>query len=99
MANYGSIEGIPMGDAKLRVITMKNTGSWLAPKNDLQKQDFLRKANELSVSQEHIKGSPLFSTAEMTLAKSMQKMPLLEVTIIPRQLKQNRERQSTLLEV
>lgn len=58
IANYGSIEGIPMGDAKLRVLTMKNTGSWLAPKNDSQKQDFLRKANELSVSQEHIKCSP-----------------------------------------
>jgi hypothetical protein len=58
MANYGSIEGIPMGDAKLRVITMNNTGSWLAPKNDAQKQDFLRKANEFSISQEDIKGRP-----------------------------------------
>jgi hypothetical protein len=58
MANYGSIEGIPMGDAKLRVKTMKNTGSWLAPKNEVQKQDFLRKANEFSFCQEDIKGRP-----------------------------------------
>ena len=55
------LERIPMGDAKLRLLAMKNPGSWLAPKNDTQKQDFLRKANALALSPDHIKCSqPIF---------------------------------------
>jgi hypothetical protein len=58
MANYGSIEGIPMGHAKLRELTMKNAGSWHAPQTDLQKQEFVRTAKQFSVPEVHIKGSP-----------------------------------------
>ena len=55
------LERIPMGEAKLRLLAMKNPRSWLAPKNDMQKQDFLRKANALALLPDHIKCSqPIF---------------------------------------
>jgi hypothetical protein len=55
------LQRIPMGDAKLRLLAKKNPGSWLAPKNNTQKQDFLWKANALALSADHIKCSqPIF---------------------------------------
>jgi hypothetical protein len=55
------LHGIPLGDAKLRLLAMKNPGSWLAPKNDTQKQDFLQQANALALAPEDIKCSqPIF---------------------------------------
>jgi hypothetical protein len=55
------LDRIPLSGAKLKSLSKNIPGSWLEPGNDMEKQDFLCKANALAVSEDHIKRSePIF---------------------------------------